>query len=84
METPKINWKNLVVAKKGFYWVVRNSNMDKSGLFTTYEKAEQYRQSLLEKYKKTFYSIAIKRIHRLPIKERKKEYDRICQILSIS
>lgn len=84
METPKINWKNLVVAKKGFYWVVRNNNMDKGGLFTTYEKAEQFRQSVLEKLKKTFYRVAIKRIRKLPIKDRKKEYDRICQILNIS
>lgn len=81
MEDSKKEWKNFVILRQGGFWVVRNHKRFVGGRFTTRQEAERYINRRREEYKRYLMSSGLLKIRRMPIKIRKKEYEKLCQTI---
>ena len=81
MEDKKTEWKNFIILKQGPFWVVRNGKRFVGGKFTSQHEAERYINRRKEAYKRTLLISARRKVLKMPIRLRKKEYDRLCQIV---
>lgn len=84
MEESEIVWEGFVILRKGPYWVIKNSTRYVGGTFTNVFEAKKYIQGRIEKEKVKAYKLGLRKIHKMPINKRKKEYIKLCQTLNIS
>lgn len=84
MEESEIVWEGFVILRKGPYWVIKNSTRYVGGTFTNLFEAKKYIQGRIEKEKVKAYKVGLRKIHKMPINKRKKEYIKLCQTLNIS
>lgn len=84
MEDSQILWKDFIILREGPYWVVRNSTRYVGGTFTTLTAAKRYIDGRVETDKLKEYTAGLNKIKKMPIKNRKKEYEKLCQTLNIS
>lgn len=83
MEESEIIWEGFVILRKGPYWVIKNSTRYVGGTFTNIFEAKKYIRSRIEKEKIRAYNSGLRKIRKMPIKKRKKEYEKLCQTLNI-
>lgn len=84
MEESEIVWKDYLIIRKGPYWVVRNSTRYIGGTFTMLSAAKKFIDGKIETDKLKDYKEGLNKIKKMPLKNRKKEYEKLCQTLNIS
>ena len=84
MEESEIVWEGFVILRKGPYWVIKNSTRYVGGDFTNVFEAKKYIRGRIEKEKIKAYKTNLRKIRKMPINKRKKEYIKLCQTLNIS
>lgn len=84
MEESQVLWKGFIICRKGPYWIVRNYKKTVGGTFTHLSAAQRFIDGRLETEKLKQYRAGVKKIKKLPINKRKKEYIKLCQTLNIT
>lgn len=84
MEESEVLWKGFVIKRKGPYWIVKNYRRTVGGTFTMLSAAKKYIDSKIEADRLKMYNAGVRKIKKLPINIRKKEYIKLCQTLNIT
>lgn len=84
MEESEIIWEGFVILRKGPYWIIKNSTRYVGGTFTSVFEAKKYIRRRIEEEKIKAYKVDLRKIRKMPINKRKKEYLKLCQTLNIS
>ena len=85
MEESKEEWKGYIIVKDGPYWRVRNCNKYVGGAFNMLDKARRWIDAEVIRHEEKEYQSAIRRIRKIKdLKQRSKEYKKLCQTLKSS
>lgn len=84
MEYTQENRQGFVIIKDGPYWIVRKHKRPVGGTFTMLSAAQKYIEKRIEADRQKEYTAGVRRIKKLPINKRKKEYIKLCQTLNIT
>lgn len=80
MEESKEEWKGYIIVKDGPYWKVRNSTRYIGGTFTMLAKARAWIDATIVENQSKEFKTALRRIRKIKdLKERSKEYKKLCQ-----
>lgn len=85
MEESQEEWKGYIIVKNGPYWRVRNCNRYVGGTFNMLDKARRWIDAEVIRKEDKEYQTALRRIRKIKdLKQRSKEYKKLCQTLKSS
>lgn len=80
MEESKEEWKGYIIVKEGPYWKVRNSTRYIGGTFTMLAKARAWIDATVVEKENKHFQAELRRIRKIKdLKQRTKEYKKLCQ-----
>lgn len=80
MEESQEEWKGYIIVKDGPYWKVRNNTRYIGGTFTMLAKARAWIDATIIENQSKEFKTALRRIRKIKdLKERSKEYKKLCQ-----
>lgn len=85
MEESQEEWKGYIIVKDGPYWRVRNCKVYVGGTFNMLDKARKWIDAEVIRKERSEYETALRRIRKIKdLKQRSKEYKKLCQTLQSS
>lgn len=81
MEESSQEWKGYLIVREGPYWKIRNKTVYVGGTFTLLNKAKEWIDTTVIQTREKEFQKSLKRIRKIvDLKQRSKEYKKLCQI----